>query len=365
MKYVLSLIILIHGLIHFMGFMKAFGVGNITQITKEIARPVGILWLMTSILFIVGAIMYLLQKDYWPIVVFISVVISQVLIIMVWHDAKFGTILNGLLLVIAIIGWSSQVFESKFQSEVKTYLDNSRDVQTDLLTEVDIEPLPDPVKKYIRYSGSLNQPKVKNVRIVFDGEMRGKENDWFDFTSLQYNFFTDPSRLFFMKARMFGVTVLGYHKYQNERASMNIKLLGLIPVSQASGLEMNKAETVTFFNDMCMFIPAALIDKRIEWEPIDANSVKATLTNGSIAISAILYFNQEGQLINFISDDRYDVNEMKQYRFSTPLSNYKLIGGRNLSTYGEGIWHYPDGEFTYGKFYLKDIEYNVKVFEGE
>jgi hypothetical protein len=27
-------------------------------------------------------------------------------------------------------------------------------------------------------------------------------------------------------------------------------------------------------------------------------------------------------------------------------------------THGEAIWGYPDGNFTYGKFVLKDIQYN-------
>jgi hypothetical protein len=49
---------------------------------------------------------------------------------------------------------------------------------------------------------------------------------------------------------------------------------------------------------------------------------------------------------------------MKQYPFSTPISDYRNINGINVMTRGDAIWHYPDGEFTYGKFLLKDIEYN-------
>ncbi len=70
-----------------------------------------------------------------------------------------------------------------------------------------------------------------------------------------------------------------------------------------------------------------------------------------------------GQLINFISDDRYAVGDMKQYRFSTPLKNYTEINGFNIWQYGETIWHYPEGEFVYGKFRLKSIEYNVTAFK--
>jgi hypothetical protein len=109
--------------------------------------------------------------------------------------------------------------------------------------------------------------------------------------------------------------------------------------------------------------PAALIDKRIEWTSIDSLSAKATFTNGVNKITAILYFNEQGQLINFTSDDRYAIGDMKQYRFSTPVKNYKLIDGRNVPTYGETIWHYPDGEFVYGKFTLKSVGYNVAEFK--
>ena len=70
-----------------------------------------------------------------------------------------------------------------------------------------------------------------------------------------------------------------------------------------------------------------------------------------------------GQLVNFISDDRYVVGDLKQYRFSTPVKDYKLINGINVPTHGETIWHYPDGEFVYGKFDLHSIEYNVSDFE--
>jgi hypothetical protein len=123
---------------------------------------------------------------------------------------------------------------------------------------------------------------------------------------------------------------------------------------------MNKAETVTVFNDMCLMAPATLIDKRIEWASLDSVSAKATFTNGINKITATLYFNEQGQLINFISDDRYAIDDMKQYRFSTPVKQYAQINGMNIWKYGETIWHYPDGEFVYGKFTMKSIEYNVK-----
>ena len=140
---------------------------------------------------------------------------------------------------------------------------------------------------------------------------------------------------------------------------MDIRLFGLLHVVKKAGKDIDQAETVTFFNDMCLMDRDTLSEKRITWQAIDSNSAKATFTNHAISISAILSFNEQGQLIDFISNDR-DVNH---YPFSTPVSNYKNIKGINIMTYGETIWHYPDGKFVYGKFNFKEVEYNVTVMK--
>jgi hypothetical protein len=362
-KYIFAVIILMHGLIHFMGFAKAFGYGNITQLTKDISKSAGLLWFAASVSFIVAAILFLLKKESWPVIAIAATIISQILIITVWKDAKFGTIANVLALFVATASWASYHFERQFKEDVKKHMTQSAFSSNDILTEADIISLPVPVQKYIRYAGAVNKPKVKNMKIVFTGEMRDRGKDFFKFNSVQYNFFDNPARLFFMKAKMFGITVPGYHCYQNEAAAMQVKLFGLLNMVNIKGEEMNKAETVTVFNDMCLMAPATLIDKRIEWKPLDSLSAGATFTNGKSRITATLYFNQEGQLTNFISDDRYAVSDMKQYRFSTPAKEYMQINGMYILKYGEAVWHYPEGEFVYGKFNLKSIEYNVSEFK--
>lgn len=361
MKYFFCLILCAHGLIHLMGVSKAFYPDSIPQLTKSISKPVGIVWLVAAALLTAAALMLLLKIENWYIVGIIAGVVSQVLIVSSWKDAKFGTIANAIILFVAIFTLTSQGFESKFRRDVDAHLSRSNQITPDLITEADLQPLPHHVQNYLRYADVLHKPRVKNMKLVFDGQMRGKGKDWFKFSSIQYNFFDEPARLFFMKATLFGIVVPGYHNYENAQASMDIRLFGLFPLVQAKGLEISKAETVTVFNDMCIMAPAALIDKRIAWEEIDHLSAKATFTNGSNKISATLYFNDTGQLVNFISDDRYDINDMRRYRFSTPMRDYKLFTEINAPAYGEAIWHYPDEAFVYGKFLLKSIAYNVST----
>jgi hypothetical protein len=163
-----------------------------------------------------------------------------------------------------------------------------------------------------------------------------------------------------MKAKVKGLPTIGYHSYKDGNAGMLIKLLSLFPLVHINGQELYRTETVTFFNDLCLFAPAGLIDDRITWEEIDEVSAKATFTTNGAEISAVLYFNQRGQLVNFISEDRISIAEMKTFPFSTPVKNYQNINGYYLPTYGEAVWHYPNGKFVYGKFKVKEILYNQK-----
>jgi hypothetical protein len=164
-----------------------------------------------------------------------------------------------------------------------------------------------------------------------------------------------------MTGKIKGLPVAAYHAYMNGNASMDIRLFSLFSVAHASGNEMDTAETVTYFNDLCIAAPGALVDDRIKWEEIGDNSVKAIFTNSSISITAFLLFNPKGELINFISDDRYydnGNNGMKKVRWSTPVSNYKGINGHMVPTRVDVIWSLPERDFCYGKFHLLEIRYN-------
>ncbi len=362
MRLALVFVVVIHGLIHLLGFARAFDLIKVTEFTQPVSKPFGLVWLLATLALLLVAAALLLGQKWWWILALAAVTLSQILILGQWQDAKFGTLLNVIILIAGIIGFAEWKFYDTYKKDVASALSKSVSDPNNLITEADLAPLPLPVQKYLRYVGVLNTPKVKNVKIEFEGEMRGKNGDWFPFQSEQHNTFGNLYRLFFMRGKMKGFNVPGYHAYKDGQASMTIKLFSMIPVIHKEGDKMDVAETVTVFNDMCIMAPATLIDPRIDWEAVDSQSVRAIFTNKGITISAQLFFNEKGQLINFISDDRYEMNSKTplRLRFSTPMSSYKNVNGFNVPSYGEAIWHYPEGEFVYGKFYLRDIQYNVR-----
>ena len=186
-------------MIHSLGFLKSFQLAEINQLTQNISKPMGILWLIALILFLAAVIQLISNHDLWWITALAAIILSQVLIILFWQDAKFGTIANIIVLLSVIAGYGFWSFENIFNNDVAVRLETSSKLEKNLITEKDIEHLPLPVQKYLRYAGVINKEKVNNVRIVFDVEMREKGKDWFKATSVQYNFFDEPTRLFFMK----------------------------------------------------------------------------------------------------------------------------------------------------------------------
>jgi hypothetical protein len=233
----------------------------------------------------------------------------------------------------------------------------------DILGEDDIAHLPLPVRKYIHYSGAIGRSKPKNVRITFDAKMVSKPGaSPMKATSEQYNFYGSFTRLFLMKASKMFIPFHAFHSYIGQKATFVVRVADLFNIVDLKGHELTTAETVTLLNDMCIFVPGNLYDKRLSWKEIDSLSSQVTIENGIYKVSAILYFNGMGELINFISDDRYalqDDGTVKRARWSTPVGDYKEMDGRKIPTYGVTTWNYPEGDFTYGTFRLKSIHYNL------
>lgn len=270
-----------------------------------------------------------------------------------------------LILIITMITLTACSSSTKMFQLTKTEEFVLQPLQSEnIISEKEIAHIPDCIKKYLAYTAAIGKSKPQNVYIEFEADMYRKPGDKpMKATSVQYNYYGNYSRLFLMKASKMFIPFRAMHIYRNQQATFRVRVANLFNVVDLKGEELSIAETVTLLNDMCIFAPGSLIDNRLSWKEIDSLSTEVFFVNGKYKVSAKLYFNEKGELINFVSVDRYalqDDGTMKQARWSTPVRDYKEIEGRRIPTYGETIWHYTEGDFRYGAFRLKKIIYNVK-----
>ena len=97
-------ILALHGLIHVLGFVKGFGLADLPQLAQPISRTRGLVWLFAGLLCLMTAFSGWLWPQGWRLIGIVALVLSQTVIIGSWADAKFGTLVNLLLLTSLIYG---------------------------------------------------------------------------------------------------------------------------------------------------------------------------------------------------------------------------------------------------------------------
>ena len=100
MRHLFALFLLAHGLIHLLGFAKAFGLADLPQLTQPVSPFYGVMWLTAALLFAAAAAALFVWPRWWWAIGASAIVASTLAIAPSWADAKFGALAN----VVAMAG---------------------------------------------------------------------------------------------------------------------------------------------------------------------------------------------------------------------------------------------------------------------
>ncbi len=367
MKIAFVVLLAVHGLVHLLGPLKAFGLAELAGLTRPIARSMGVVWALAAAAMLATAVTVALDSERFVLVAAPALVLSQVAIISSWHDAKFGTLANLVLalpLALALLELRPNSFGSRYEADAALGL--ARPVSEAVLTDADLAPLPALLATYLKRTGAVGRPLVRDFHARFSASMkRSPDAAFMEASAEQYEFYAPRARLFLMRASVNGLPFAAYHRYVGGTATMQVRVASLFDIVNASGPEMNQSETVTLFNDMCLFAPSSLLGVDVKWQPLDAHRLRGTFTNAGHTIRAELVFDAAGDLADFVSDDRFLSADGKHYerrRWLTPVSAHGTFGGRRAVSQADAVWTDEQGaRFVYARFQVESIEYNVSV----
>ncbi|MBN8611385.1 MAG: hypothetical protein J0L92_12400 [Deltaproteobacteria bacterium] len=362
MRVALTLLLVVHGALHLLGPARAFGLAELPQLTQPISRTMGVAWLVAAALLLVTAALVIVAPRVWWIVGAIALVASQLVIMSSWADARWGTVANVLLLLAVVVGvltygpWS---LWAQYRRDVERLVPQAP--ATELLTSESIAGLPAPVRRYLERVGAIGQPRVASYRARWKGRIRsGPDAPWMALSAEQHNVVEPAARLFSMDASMLGVPIDGLHRYVESGATMHVKALGAVTVAREGGDELTHAETVTLLNDMCVLAPSTLAGPNLVWEPgTDRDRARVAFTNAGHTVRAELVFDDDGDLVDFVSDDRArsEGGALTRKRWSTPLGGYRRFGELRVAARGSALWHEAEGPYPYIELEL--VEHHV------
>lgn len=358
-KIIFLFIVALHGFIHLLGFLKAYGLKDIGQITQSISKPFGVLWLLTALLFLGTFALIIFKKNLWWVIALPSVILSQILIISTWKDAKFGTIPNILILITAIINFSIWNFWQQVNKEIKQMLsENQR--QEKVITESMIKDLPPPVQRWLSKSGIFNKVSISTAYLRQEGSMRlkPKQKKWIESHAEQYFTVEKPAFIWIVKLSIMGMPVVGRDLFKDGKGTMNIRLLGIIPVAFVKeNAKINQSALQRYLGEISWF-PTAALNPYIKWEAIGENIAKATLSYKGTTGSAVFYFNSTGDLIKLVAMRYYDIHDEEPKEWIAKILDYCIVDGIRIPSKIEATWVLESGEFTWYKFENYSIKFN-------
>jgi len=361
LRYVFMALLVIHGLIHLMGFAKAFRYAEISQLTRDISRPAGIFWLSAAILFVAAAVLYFIGSAGWVLPAVFALILSQALILGSWTDARAGTIANVIILLVLLPALGDWFFDRMVRREV-------RDMMEALQAPADPVNLPDVmiglppiVKTWLQRSGVLERPSAYWVHLRQAGQMRTKpDGRWMSFSAKPW---FDVSRGNFLWATrveaMPTVYMTGRDKLIDGQGQMLIRLLSLYPVvDEGPDEKMNSGSALRYLGELCWF-PSAALGSNVTWSPVDSLRARATLLTPGGSVSGIFAFSAEGDLVSFEADRYYGNGpdaRLTPWRVET--TDWKAFEGIRIPFKHRVTWQLPEGDFTWLTLEITDIRVN-------
>lgn len=229
------------------------------------------------------------------------------------------------------------------------------------VTEEMISGLPDPVKRYMHFTGVVGSPLIDSVKLTQIGKFRlGKERPWMEFKAEEFYTTTPPGFRWIAKFKMFGIPLLKVDdKYEKGHGRMYARLLGLKTLFDEKGEKLEQASMLRYLNEM-MWFPTAFLNSNISWEELDGNAARVKFTDNDKEVEAQLLFDDDGRLKNFTAIRyRENAGEYTLDQWSTPITSYGEYCGLKLPQKGLAVWHLPDGDFPYIELEIKEAEYKM------
>jgi hypothetical protein len=374
-RFILVLILVLHALIHLVGFTKYFRTEQAVQIgTNAVAsidtggsKILGSLWLATCLLFLATATMYALKKDSWWVVGMAALLISQILILMEWESAKFGTIANIIVVLVMIPAIGSWQFNNMVNHELNTFLPTAQPLQKQVVTEEMLKPLPPIVQKWLRRTNIVGKEVIHVVHLKQQGEMRSKPNGkWMRVVAEQYNTIDKPGMIWTadVKAAPF-IHMTARDKYENGKGNMLIKMMSLFPISNSTGNKIDQGTLVRYLAEITWF-PSAALNRYVKWDQLSANRAEATVSYGGVRASGIFTFDNNGDVVSFEADrylERKEGATLEKWFIQIEPNGYKTFNDMRIAAKSNVTWKLKSGDFTWFRVNITELDYNPPAEE--
>lgn len=266
-----------------------------------------------------------------------------------------GLSLSGILAAFLLVFRNLLLSKSEqFSKLLKQFFFQSKNISQQKFSFAQISKLPSPVQRYFRLVLKEGQPYISYARLLHDGSFKtGRKKKWIDIKGEQY--FTTSTPGFIWK----GVTMLftARDMYMDGEGSLVVSILSLFKVVDGKGAKLNQGELLRWLAEGVWFPTNLLPTEKLRWIEVGDLTAKLLFNHNGMLLTYIATFNSKGEITQ-LETKRYMSDENLE-TWIGKMSDYKEISGVVIPTSIEAIWRLADEDFSYAKFFVKQIEYDI------
>lgn len=217
-----------------------------------------------------------------------------------------------------------------------------------------IGALPVPVARWLRHTIAPGTPLRVGVQVSMHGTIRIKK--WMPFTAQQI--VASTGYIWAAEAGRFPIKVQGYDRYSDNTGHMSWKLLGTIPLVNATGTDIDRSAAGRLASEMIGLTPAGALGPNVTWAAIDDYHAVATIIIDKQAHVVTIDVDDNGILKSVVLPRwaKPDKEPYQLHTFGVICDGEFSTGGYTLSRHFSAGWWPGTPKWEQGEFFRATLD---------
>lgn len=370
MRIALTVLLIAHGALHLLGFVKWWPLSTISQLHSPTpaalvsspanSRTFASYWLLACLLLLAAAFLLSQGNRDWYQAAFAGLILSQILIVFAWRDAKFGTMPNLLVLVPVIAAAANARFKHQFEDEAVALLAASTQTPGSEVQAAELDGLPPPVQRWLERAGVVGKARARSLWLRQEGQLRtSPSGPWLAATAEQYFSIDAPGFVWNVDTHLYGfLPVAGRDDYRGGTGRMSIKAASVLSLVDARGPKIDSGAMLRFLGEMVWF-PSGALSAHVAWAPVDDRTAIATFNDQGKSVDATFEVDASGRVVA-IHALRYRGGGVDAVLtpWIVSCSAWDRFTGVEVPVEGDVAWQLPNATFSYYRWRVIELKYD-------
>ncbi len=242
----------------------------------------------------------------------------------------------------------------QFSTLLGNFFSKSKSIEGQGFSFSQIETLPAPVQRYFRLVLKEGQPYISYVRLLHNGYFKTSlKKNWISIKGKQYFTIKTPGFIWQGTTTFFTARDM----FMNGEGSLVVSIMSLYNIIDSKGPDFNKGELLRWLGESVWFPTNLLPSEKLTWTAIDDFSANLEFTYKDLKLKYKVKFNTKGEITELETKRFMDKDHLETW--IAKISDYKKLNDILIPTNIEVSWRLAGKDFSYARFFVKEIEYDV------